>query len=55
MCCNINIKEFKSNIQKNICPFCGQKLKYYDGCAGYEAYWCYDCKFIIDHNGMHLE
>ena len=50
-----DLKEFKNNIRKSHCPFCGKALQWYDGSLGYEAYRCYDCNFIIDHFGMHLD
>jgi len=60
MCDNKNrsiadIREFKDSLRRGNCPFCGKKLKWYEGCLGYEAYRCYDCKFISDHSGLHLD
>ena len=59
MCNNISLQvadlqKFKDNIRNGNCPFCGEKLKWYDGCLGYEANRCYGCNFTIDHFGMHL-
>ena len=58
--CNKNLqladlKEFNSNIKNGNCPFCGKKLKWYDGSLGYEAYRCYGCKLAIDLSGIHLD
>ena len=50
-----DIKEFKDNIKHGTCPFCGKKLKWYDGSLGYGAYRCYICKFVINHFGMHFD
>ena len=50
-----DINEFKNNIKTGICPFCGEKLKWYDGLLGYEANRCYKCKFAIDHFGIHFD
>ena len=60
MCDNTNrsiadLRGFKANLRKEICPFCGKKLKWYDGSLGYEAYRCYGCKFTSDHSGLHLD
>jgi len=51
----MKLQQFKECLSHNICPFCDQKMKYYDGALGYEAMRCYGCNFIVDHNGMHLE
>lgn len=46
---------FMTDIKKNICPFCGQNLRYYDGALGYEAMRCFDCGVTVDNNGIHIE
>ena len=51
----LQLNEFKDSIKNGNCPFCGKEMKWYDGCLGYEAHKCYDCKFTIDHSGMHLD
>lgn len=51
----LSLDKFKGDLKNGLCPFCGKKLQYYDGCLGYEALRCYDCDFATDHNGMHLE
>jgi tRNA(Ile2) C34 agmatinyltransferase TiaS len=52
---NKRIKKFKSDIRNCICPFCGKKLKYYDGALGYEAYRCYNCNLSLDHFGIQID
>jgi tRNA(Ile2) C34 agmatinyltransferase TiaS len=52
---DLKLNAFKNSMQNGMCPFCGKELRWYDGCLGYEAYRCYDCHFIIDHFGIHLE
>ena len=51
----VDLAGFKNSIRSGNCPFCGEELKWYDGCLGYEAHRCYRCNFTIDHFGMHLE
>ena len=52
----MNIKEFKADLHNNTCPFCKKGLKFYEDfdLLGYE-YRCYDCNFIVDETGLHLE
>ena len=49
-----DLKQFKKRLENNICPFCKEKLKYYDGALGYEAYKCKDCDLTINHNGLYF-
>ena len=51
----MEIQEFKESLKNNQCPFCGEKLEYYDGCLGYEAMRCYKCGFAVDHQGIQIE
>ena len=51
----INKKEFEDKLNLNICPFCDQKLNFYDGFCGYEALKCFDCHLTVDNQGIHLE
>ena len=30
------------------CPKCGTKMKFYDGCLGYESIVCPDCRYDIN-------
>ena len=48
----ISKHRFRASLQRNECPFCDDKLTYYDGALGYEAYLCDKCKFRLDHSGM---
>lgn len=52
---NMEKQKFMDSLKKQECPFCGKKLKYYDGALGYEAMLCDPCKLTIDHNGIHIE
>ena len=52
---DLRLNAFKTALQNGTCPFCGKALKWYDGCLGYEAFRCYDCHFIVDHYGFHLD
>ena len=47
-----NLAQFKQDLKESVCPFCKQKMKYYDGALGYEAMQCTDCGFTIDHMGF---
>ncbi len=54
----MDTKEFEKKMADNLCPFCGNKLEYYDGAIGYEAMKCPDkkvCGFVTDHSGHHIE
>ena len=51
----MNIIKFKALLSKNCCPFCENKMEFYDGCLGYEALKCKECKLTVDFNGIHLE
>lgn len=48
---------FKKSIEEEICPFCGNKLCFYDGALGYEAMKCKTegCGFYTDYQGMGFE
>lgn len=49
------LQEFIDALKTGRCPFCGQKLEYYDGALGYEALKCTPCGLTSDYNGFHLE
>jgi hypothetical protein len=49
-----NKKEFQELLKNGLCPFCGDKLSYYDGALGYESQRCLKCAFECDLNGMHF-
>jgi hypothetical protein len=50
-----SIAVFKNNIKNGLCPFCRERMVYYDGALGYEACRCYSCKLSIDNSGIHLD
>ena len=54
----MNTFQFEERVKNGKCPFCEKKLKYYDGCLGYEAMKCEDdinCGFVVDNEGYHIE
>ena len=54
-CSIVNLNTFKKLLVEGICPFCHNKLTFYNGSLGYEAMRCYDCNFSLDRNGFHLD
>jgi hypothetical protein len=45
--------EFIKRVQSGKCPFCGEALKFYEGCLGYEAMRCVPCGFHSTGTGVH--
>lgn len=50
----IDFKQFKKLLAENKCPFCEEKLDYYNGTLGYESWNCPNKHMMADINGMRI-
>ncbi len=50
----MTVKEFKQALALGNCPFCGEKLEFYDGALGFESLRCYPCGFEVTNDGMNF-
>ena len=48
----VDLTAFRTALAHSVCPFCGGRLRFYDGALGYSSQVCDGCPLEVGQNGI---